>query len=289
MNRPVRRGSAPVSRALLVLPAAGLAALSPGGSSAEGSGVHALQHSEQEQLKRLMAHPAFFRLHAIWQELADLRADPDSLWSYSYLPLARERGDSMLIRLQEIETELESCELPEGPARVAVGSVLQITRERVMTLSRMRTSMMTRMMPPWTMTTREDLALNIETRLATLLRMRRAGTISGAEAASARDTLLDRMHAWSVVEAVDRFYGSGRLPHYPPDGGGDAVTVAMTLIEARHRAAADTLAKYAEGGAPEWYASEPEEYRLLMDALELRRRSLPYMGIMLEYLVDTKD
>jgi len=289
MDSPVRRRAAALSKALIVLPATGLAAISPVRRSAEEPGVHALQHAEQEQLKRLMARPAFFRLHAIWRELADLRADPDSLDSFSYLPLKGERGDSMLIRLEEIESELVSFDLPDGPARSAVVSVIQITRERVMTLSRMRTSMMTRMMPPWTMTTREELALNIESRLATLLRMQRAGTISGAEAASARDTLLDRMYAWSVVEAVDRFYGSGRLPHYPSNGDGDAVTVAMTLIEARHRAAADTLAKYAEGGAPECYASEPEEYRRLMDALELRRRSLPYIGIMLEYLVDTED
>jgi hypothetical protein len=259
----------------------------PAAGAAPPEEVHARDPAQVDALKRVMASEHFRDLERLWRQIDSVELDPDSLDSYRYLPMERTRADSLLARLDRLEEALRPDSMDPGPVRTALASVLDLTRERISVLSRMRTSTMTRMMPPWTMTARENTSREFERRLETLERRRAAGDINGAEAGAALDTIVHRMHAWTVLGAVNECYGGGWMPHYPhPEDSSDVLTTAMTLVEARHRAAADTLAKYPPDGAPEHYRTEPGAHRRLMEALERHERALPYMRVMLEYLLD---
>lgn len=248
--------------------------------------MHAEDLEHSETLKRRMASESWDRLRRLWHEIGAVDLDVDSLEHFAYLPMETERADTLLSRLNRIESDLELRTAGPDPVQTAVRTVLRMTRERISVLSRMRTSMMTRMMPPWTMTTREDLSREFERRLETLQRRWAAGDIDSAQAAAAADTMLQRMHAWSVLGLIGESYGGGWLPHYPDSqDSSDVTTVAMTLVEARHRAAADTLAKYPQGEAPEYYRAEPEAHRRLMEALERQEQAVPYLRVMLDDLL----
>jgi len=248
--------------------------------------MHAEDHEHAATLKQRMASDSWNRLRELWNEVGAVELDPDSMQHFGYLPMKTERADTLLSRLNRIEANLELRAAGPDPVQTAVRTVLRMTRERISILSRMRTSMMTRMMPPWTMTTREDLSREFEMRLETLERRLASGDIEGALADAAADTLLQRMHAWSVLGHIGESYGGGWLPHYPAgEDSADVIAVAMTLVETRHRAAADTLAKYPEGEAPQPYRSEPEAHRRLMEALERQERAVPYLRVMLDDLL----
>lgn len=244
-----------------------------------------LEHSRT--LKRRMASEAWSRLRGLWREIGAVELDVDSMEHFRYLPMATERADLLLSRLNRLEADLEQGAAEPGPVQTAVRTVLRMTRERISLLSRMRTSMMTRMLPPWTMTTREDLSREFERRLETLERRLAAGDIERELADAAADTLLQRMHAWSILGLIGESYGGGWLPHYPDihQDSSDVISVAMTLLEARHRAAADTLAKYPQGKAPQHFRDEPEAHSRLMEALERQEQAVPYLRVMLDDLL----
>ncbi|MGM0626943.1 MAG: hypothetical protein ACQETZ_02170, partial [Candidatus Fermentibacterota bacterium] len=206
--------------------------------------MHAEDLEHSETLKRRMASESWDRLRRLWHEMGAVELDVDSLEHFGYLPLETERADTLLSRLNRIEAGLEQRTGGPDPVQTAVRTVLSMTRERISILSRMRTSMMTRMIPPWTMTFREDLSREFERRLETLERRLAAGDIEGELVDAAADTLLQRMHAWSILGLIGKVYGGGWLNRFPDmQDSSDVITVAMTLVEARHRAAADTLAR----------------------------------------------
>lgn len=248
--------------------------------------MHAEDLEHSETLKRRMASESWDRLRRLWHEMGAVELDVDSLEHFGYLPLETERADTLLSRLNRIEAGLEQRTGGPDPVQTAVRTVLSMTRERISILSRMRTSMMTRMIPPWTMTFREDLSREFERRLETLERRLAAGDIEGELVDAAADTLLQRMHAWSILGLIGKVYGGGWLNRFPDmQDSSDVITVAMTLVEARHRAAADTLARHPQGEAPEYYRAEPEAHRHLMEALERQERAVPYLRVMLDDLL----
>jgi len=248
--------------------------------------MHEEELAHSQTLKRRMASESWDRLRGLWHEIGAVELDVDSMEHFGYLPMATERADALLSRLNRIEADLEPAAGGPDPVQTAVRTVLRMTRERISVLSRTRTSMMTRMMPPWTMTTREDLSREFEMRLETLQRSWAAEDIDSAQAAAAADTILQKMHAWSVLGLIGECYGGGWYPHHPvAQDSSEVITVAMTLVEARHRAAADTLAKYPQEEAPDYYRSEPEAHRRLMEALERQQQAVPYLRVMLDDLL----
>ncbi len=276
----------PTTRAVL-LAGMWLPLAAPAAGAAPPAEMHAADLEHIDTLKRVMRADSFLALARLWREIDSVELDLDSLGTFHYLPMERSRANSLLGRLDRMEEGLRPDSMGPGPVGTALASVFDLTRERISVLSRMRTSMMTRMMPPWSMTARENTSREFERRLETLERRRAAGDITEEEAEAALDTIVHRMHAWTVLGAVDEYYGGGWIPHYPhPEDSSDVLTTAMTLVEARHRAAADTLAKYPQDGAPEHYRAEPRAHRRLMEALQRRERALPYLQVMLEYLLD---
>ena len=248
--------------------------------------IHAEDLEHAETLKRRMTSEAWSNLRELWHEIGAVDLEIDSLNHFRYLPMETEKADTLLARLNRIEADMELRTVGPDPVQTALRSVLRMTRERISVLSRMRTSMMTRMMPPWTMTTREDLSREFERRLETLERRLAARDLDGVQASAAADTILLRMHAWSVLGAIGEIYGGGWLPRYPaPQDSGDVLTIAMTLVETRHRAAADVLAKYPPEEAPEYYRAEPEAHRRLLEALERLEQAVPYLRVMLDDLL----
>jgi len=205
-----------------------------------------------------------------------------------YTPLEHERADSLIVALASLEDELLAASETEVVA-TAAQTVTRVVWERAIQLSRPRTSMMTRMMPPWSMTTREDLLLEVERRLQTLQKLRAEGSLDDAEAEAAVDTIVARMHAWSVIGAIsERGVGSG-LPYYSMSPSEDPLTTAMDLLEARHAAAMDTLAKYPRGEAPPPYRGEEDNHRQLMEALRRHEAALPCIRVMLGDLLARED
>jgi hypothetical protein len=238
-----------------------------------------------EALKRLMATEAYRGLRRSWRLLDNLQIRTDSIGEYMYTPLERERADSLITALASLEEGLLAASETEVVA-TAAQTVAGVAWERAMQLSRPRTSMMTRMVPPWSMTTREELLGDVERRLQTLHDLHARGRLEDGEASAAMDTIVARMHAWSVIGAISESGVGSGFPYYPTTPSEDPLDTAMDLLEARHRAAMDTLAKYPRGEAPPSCRSEPEQHRQLMETLRKHEAALPCVRVMLADLLD---
>ncbi|MCK5035814.1 MAG: hypothetical protein KAS73_07980, partial [Candidatus Sabulitectum sp.] len=153
-------------------------------------------HIQEAEIRFVIESQNWSTLKDIWQ-IAD-RLNPSE--EHYEFPMATEKGDSLssLVRSLFAVTDFASPE-----TETAVSMIQRITDTRVLRASRVNMTMLTRMIPPWTLLVRESQLFNFEERITTLTALVEAGEITPREFIGARDSLLDRAETLAVLEILE--------------------------------------------------------------------------------------
>jgi len=234
--------------------------------------------AEIPELDQVLESADWDTLRAIWR-LAD-RAEPTQNWTN--LPIAPEKGDSIRAVVDGLfaDTGLEN-----GPLRASLSLIQRITSARLMSLSRLSSLLMTRMIPPWTDTVQENLLFNFEVRITTLHGLVEAGEISPSEFIAARDTLLQKAETWAVLEilAQSQIQRSYDFYYEPEEMNTEEV---LERLDLSYRAALDSLEKSSSGINREYYLIAVQQHEEFLKRYEEFQLAKPFLRILLTDLME---
>ena len=235
----------------------------------------------QEDISSITGSEDWNTLRTVWRTL-NRTVMPENQWDTSILA---EKGDS----ISRTVNELFSAEVTVTPeVNRAVEMLKNITILRAERLSRINPALMTRMMPPWTTTVRDDLLFSFETRLHTLTELLQDREISATEFIAARDSLLDKAIVLSMLEAVDEMY-EVQMYDYPfydylqatPD-------TILHRLDMSYRAALDSLNLPHVHDYADHYKAVVEQHERFMEEYADFRAALPAFRVLLENLMEVE-
>ena len=180
-----------------------------------------------------------------------------------------------------LENEINNPEL-----RQAVYLIKRITSMRIVRLTTLNPSLITRMMPPWTETVQDNLLFNFEQRITILSDLVVSGEISAVEFAAARDTLMERAETWAMLEILQevRTYRNYDFDGWQPE----IVDTDLVLerLDMSYRAALDTLSKAKLSENAEFFQVVVEQHRQFLERYDEFVEAKPVLSILLMDLID---
>ncbi|MCK5787139.1 MAG: hypothetical protein KAH54_11365 [Candidatus Sabulitectum sp.] len=193
-------------------------------------------HIEEAEIQSVIESQNWETLKDIWR-IADHLNPSEEHFEF---PMATEKGDSLssIVRSLFTVTDFASPEI-----QTAVSMILRITENRVLRASRINTTMLTRMIPTWTLLVRENHLFNFEERITTLTRLVEAGEITPPEFIAARDSLLDKAEILTVLEILEEVQIEPDYGFYPDPIDELDADVILARLDLSYRAALDTLNK----------------------------------------------
>ncbi len=236
----------------------------------------------QEDLNVITGSEDWNILRTAWITLNKADAPEDQL----AFTMASEKRDSIC----SLVNALFQDELPAAPEVTrAVQMLKDITVMRATRLSRINPLLMTRMMPPWTATVREDLLFNFEIRIHALTELLLEGNISASEFIAGRDSLLDRSMVIMLLETVDEIYQTPDYGYAYPDYQEVTTDSVLHRLDMTYRAALDSLSlPYAHQYADHYKSIVEQHERFLLEYNEFRNAA-PVFRILLETLMEAED
>ncbi len=202
---------------------------------------------------------------------------------FSSFPLAAEKGDSLR---SVVETLLLETDIEDPHLQSAVSLIKRITTTRILRMSRINPSMISRMMPPWTETVQDNLLYNFEERITTLTGLVESGEITAVEFIAARDTLMERAETWAVLEILQevRTYRNYDYHSWEPE----IVDADLVLerIDLSYRAALDTLNKAKLPVDVEYFQTVVLQHKQFMDRYDEFVETKPVLMALLMDLID---
>ena len=231
------------------------------------------------ELRTILVSEDWAALKDIWHSIDKLKPSEP----FSNFPISVEKGDSLSSVVRNLFTE---GEVEDPQIEAAVSLIRRITLLRIMRLSRMNPSLITRMMPPWTDTVQDQLLFNFENKLATLNNLVDDGELTPVEFIAAREVLIEKAEILAVLQLVEE---SEIRPDYRYSVEySDRLTTDLLLqqINLSYSAALDTLAKYNPGEYTGYYQQAADQYEAFQDDLEEFQRAEPILRIMLTDLME---
>lgn len=201
---------------------------------------------------------------------------------FSSFPLAAEKGDSLR---SVVETLPPEADIEDPHLQSAIHLIKRITATRILRMSRINPSMLTRMMPPWTETVQNNLLFNFEQRITTLNCLVESGEITAVEFVAARDTLMERAETWAVLEILQDVQ---TYRNYDYHGWLPAIVdtdLVLERLDISYKAALDTLKTTLSVNA-EFFQVVVEQHRLFMDRYDEFVKVKPVLRILLMDLID---
>ena len=202
---------------------------------------------------------------------------------FSSFPLAAEKGDSLR---SVVETLLLETDIEDPRLHSAIDLIKRITATRILRMSRINPSMLTRMMPPWTETVQDNLLYNFEERITTLTGLVESGEITAVEFIAARDTLMERAETWAVLEILQevRTYRNYDYSSWDPE----IIDADLVLerIDLSYRAALDTLNKAKLSVNAEYFQTVVLQHKQFMDRYDEFVETKPVLMALLMDLID---
>ena len=204
--------------------------------------------------------------------------------SYDF-PIATVKGDSLntLIGTLFSKTNLENPRI-----QTAVFLIQKITQTRITRLSRLNMTMLTRMIPPWTLRVRESQLFNFEDRIAALTSLVDTGEITAAEFIAARDTLLERAETLAVLEILEEVYEQADYGYYSDPVDGLDTDIILERLDLSYRAALDTLSKQDHGEYFERYQIAVQQHEEFLQRYNDFKEARPVLRILLTDLMEAK-
>lgn len=243
-------------------------------------------NGEAIRLETVLESEDWATLKTIWR-MAD-RARPANNYSefaggsYNF-PIATEKGDSLCTVTGSLfsETNLEDPRI-----QTATSLIQRITQTRITRLSRLNMTMLTRMIPPWTLLVRENQLFNFEDRITALTSLVDAGEITVAEFIAARDTLLDNAETLAVLEILEQVYEQADYGYYSDPVDELDTDMILERLDLSYRAALDTLSKQNPSEHIELYQAAVQQHEEFLERYSEFEMAKPVLRILLTDLME---
>lgn len=178
----------------------------------------------QAEIDSLLQTRDWAILRDTWRMLNGLETPPD----YYQHPMETEKGDSLITRLSGLFQEggFQNVELEK-----AAGILRSVAVIRARHLSRIDPAMLTRMIPPWTVTLEAEMLFSYQERIRTLTELVEQDAINPSEYTAASDTLLKKTMALAllgILNSPDR-PDYHALIHYPDPATATVDTILQRL------------------------------------------------------------
>lgn len=178
----------------------------------------------QAEIDSLLQTRDWAILRETWRMLNGLETPPD----YYQHPMETEKGDSLIAGLSGLFREggFQNAELEK-----AAGMLRSVAVIRARHLSWIDPAMLTRMMPPWTVTLEAEMLFSYQERINNLTELLEQGAISPSEYSAARDTLFEKTMAISLLDilnSTDRPAYHARI-HFPDPATATVDTILQRL------------------------------------------------------------
>ena len=238
-------------------------------------------NSEAIRLETVLESEDWAALKNIWR-MAN-RVKPSEI--LHEFPVATEKGDSLntVVGTLFSETDYESSQV-----MTAVSMIKRMTQTRIMRLSRINMTMLTRMIPPWTLIVRDNQLFNFENRIFTLTRLADAGEITASEFITARDTLLDRAETLAVLEILEDVYEQDDYGYFTDPVKELGTEIILQRLALSYRAALDTLSKQSPSEHIEHYQVAVQQYEEFLEKYSEFERVEPVFRILLTDLMEAE-
>jgi len=180
-----------------------------------------------------------------------------------------------------LENEIDNPEL-----RQAVYLIKRITYMRIVRLTTLNPSLITRMAPPWTEIVQDNLLFNFEQRITILSDLVESGEISAVEFAAARDTLMEKAETWAMLEILQEVQ---TYRNYDYDARQPEIVNADLILERldlSYRAALDTLSKAKLSENAEFFQVVVEQHEQFLERYDEFVEAKPVLRILLMDLID---
>lgn len=235
----------------------------------------------QAEIDSLLQTRDWSILRETWRMLNGLETPSD----FYQHPMETAKGDSLIAKLSGLfqEGSFHSEELQR-----AAGMLRSVAVIRTRHLSRIDPSMLTRMMPPWTVTLETELLFSYQERIRTLTELLQQGALSPSEYSAARDTLFEKTMAISLLDILNT---SGRpeyhaLMHFP-DPASATVDTIIQRLELTHAQSLHFL-ENAESGIPaERHREIVEEHGELMEDVRSMENTREIIRVLFRDLLET--
>lgn len=221
-------------------------------------------------------------LRTIWKLANGVKPNP----GYRDFPIASEKGDSLRAAVDHLFTD---ADIEDPLLETALALVQRITSTRIIRMSRINPSMLTRVMPPWAVTVQEGLLFNFEDRITTLTGLLEADEITAVGFIAARDTLLERAVTWALLDILPQVQSHANYDYYGWSIEEMDTNAVLARLDLSYRAALDTLKKREPGENTEYlqlairqheeFLQEYAEFQLAVPALRILLTDLMEAGI----------
>ncbi|MCK5840800.1 MAG: hypothetical protein KAH31_01420 [Candidatus Sabulitectum sp.] len=221
-----------------------------------------------------------------WETLKDIWEIIDQIKPadrFSVFPIAGEKGDSLRT---VIDTLLLESAIEDPHLQSAIRLIKRITATRIMHLSRINISLITRMMPPWTEIVQDNQLYNFEERITILSDLVESGEITAVEFAAARDTLMERAETWAMLEILQDVRTHR---NYDYDGWQPEIVdtdLVLERLDMSYRAALDTLNKAKLSVNTEYFQTVVLQHEQFMERYDEFAETKPVLRILLMDLID---
>ena len=218
-------------------------------------------------------------LRSIWKMIDQV----EPVDGFTGFPIAAEKGDSLRAVVDALfsETDTEDSELQQ-----AIYLIQRITSARIMQLSRINPSLVTRMAPPWTEMAQDNLLFNFEERITTLTDLVELGEITAPEFLAARDTLLERAETWAALEILREEQTYRNYDYFNWQREIVSTDLVLERLDMSYRAALDTLSKAKLSENAEFFQLAVQQHETFLANYSDFQRAKPFLRILLMDLID---
>ncbi len=236
-------------------------------------------HIQEAEIQSVIESQDWSTLKEIWR-ITD-RINPSE--THHEFPMATEKGDSLssIVRSLFMVTDFASPE-----TETAVSMIQRITDTRVLRASRINMTMLTRMIPPWTLLVRESQLFNFEERITTLTSLVEAGEITPREFIASRDSLLDRAETLAVLEILEEVQLQADYGFYNDPVDRMDTDVILARLDLSYRAALDTLNREKPSEHIEHYQTAVQQHEEFLVRYEEFEKAKPVLRILLTDLME---
>ena len=218
-------------------------------------------------------------LRSIWRMIDQV----EPVDGFTGFPIATEKGDSLRAVVDALfsETDMEDPELQK-----AIYLIQRITSARIMQLSRINPSLITRMAPPWTEMVQDNLLFNFEERITALTSLVELGEVTAPEFLAARDTLLNRAETWAVLEILREVQTYRSYDYFNWQREMVSTDLVLERLDLSYRAALDTLKEREPSENVEFFQLAVQQHETFLANYSDFQRAKPFLRILLVDLID---
>ncbi|MCD4708784.1 MAG: hypothetical protein K8S62_13705 [Candidatus Sabulitectum sp.] len=235
--------------------------------------------AQTTEIRAILESDDWEALRAIWKLVNGVKPNP----GYRNFPIATEKGDSLRAAVDRLFTD---ADIEDPRLETALNLVQRVTSTRIIRMSRINPSMLTRVRPPWAVTVQEGLLFNFEDRITTLTSLVEENEITAVEFIAARDTLLERAVTWALLDILPQVQSSADYDYYGWSVEEMDTDAVLARLDLSYRAALDTLKKREPGENIEYLQLAVRQHEEFLQEYTEFQLAIPVLRILLTDLME---